>query len=177
MKFGKRLSVIASIATVAWIVPAFSAQAQSSGCTLAAADCQLITSATANIAKETSFVQTFTFKVDIKGDSPVSIQASGTGPFSVDSTQKDQAALIKSIQAQLDIKGSSAASGTTAAQSGNVSIVVKDGVLYVQDPKTQKWQGTELSKLMSAAQKLGQWQRLGSIQQCHRAKGDCTNHK
>jgi hypothetical protein len=152
MKFGKRLGVIASIATVAWIVPAFSAQAQGSGCTLAAADCQLLTSATTNIAKETSFVQTFTFKVDIKGDSPVSIQASGTGPFSVDSTQKDQAALIKSIQAQLDIKGSSAASGTTPAQSGNVSTIIKDGVLYVQDPKTQKWMGTELSKLISAAQ-------------------------
>jgi len=152
MKFGKRLGLIASVATIAWIVPAFSAQAQGVGCTLAAADCQLLTSAAANVAKETSFVQTFTFKIDIKGDSPVSVQSSGTGPFSVDSTLKDQTALLKSIQAQLDITGSMAASGTNPAQSGKVSTIVKDGVLYVQDPKTQKWMGTDLTKLVSAAQ-------------------------
>jgi len=154
MKFGKRISLIASVAMVAGLMPVFSAQAQGATCTLAASDCQLLTDATTNIAKENSFVQTFTFKVDIKGDSPASLQASGTGPFSVDDSSGDQNKIIKSIQAQLDITAS-ATSGSNPAQSGSASVIIKDGILYGQNSTDKTWKGIDLiaaiAKMQSSA--------------------------
>ena len=150
MKFGTRFSLIASVAMAAGLVPAMSAQAQGSTCTLAAADCQLISDASANVAKENSFVQTFTFKVDIQGSSPATLTVTGSGPFAVDASAniKDQKAVINAIQMQLDL----AASGSTSAQSGKISIVIKGGNLYIQDPTTSKWTGIDLNVGITQAQ-------------------------
>jgi len=117
-------------------------------CTLSAADCQLLSDARGNLAKESSFAQHFNFALALIGDHPVNVQASGTGVFSLDTTNvQDHATLFKAIQFQLDINGS--ASLGTIQQSGKTGIVLKDGILYGLNPLDDTWTGIDLVKTMT----------------------------
>ncbi len=149
MKFGKRFGLVAATAALT-LMPAIGSLAQGT-CTLAAADCTALSTADTNLAKETSFAMAFEFSLDIKGDSPASAQASGTGQFAVDpSKMTDPTAAANGIQLQLDAKGSG--SGTSSG-SGSLSVVITNGVAYFKTD-TQDWQGVNLADAI----KLGQAQ-------------------
>ncbi len=149
MKLGKRLSLLAAAALMAGLVPAIGANAQAtSGCTLSATDCQLLTDAAGNLAKESSFVQDFEFTVSIKGANGGDINVTGTGPFGLVSgatvNSSDPTAAFKAFQLQMDISGSSKGGGQD--QSGTFSMIITDGVFYFKTATTD-WQGLKLSDL------------------------------
>ena len=110
MKLGKRLIWLAATTMMFAAVPAFGVGAQAaSGCTLSAADCGLLDAATANVAKETSFVQDFEFNATItSAGKTMTVKAAGSGPFGVDTkaNMKDPAKALDAITLQVDISGS-----------------------------------------------------------------------
>ncbi|MHB8627667.1 MAG: hypothetical protein ACYDBJ_20180 [Aggregatilineales bacterium] len=154
MKFGKRLGLLAATAALC-LTPAIGSLAQGMTCTLAAADCTTLATADTNAAKETSFAMEFEFSLDIKGDSPASAQATGTGQFAVapNTSTTDPTAMANGIQLSLDAKGSGKGANSG---SGAVSLVVTNGVLYFKTDK-QDWQGVKLADAI----KLGQAQMAG----------------
>jgi len=159
----KRLGMMAALVGVLGIVPAFGAHAQSAGaCTLAAADCTLLTTANSNVGKETSFTQDFDFKVTVKtGTQNVDISATGTGPFTVNTgaSMTDMNSVHNAVDMALDITGSTTGTGTD--QSGKFSMVITKGVFYFKTDK-QDWQGVKLSDALKAAQSQGSSMTGGS---------------
>jgi len=154
VKFGKRFGLLVATAALT-LAPAIGSLAQGMTCTLAAADCTALATADANVAKETSFAMEFEFSLDIKGDSPSSAQATGTGQFAVapNISMTDPTALANGIQLALDAKGSGTGS---SSGSGSISLVVTNGVAYFKTD-TQDWQGIKLADAI----KLGQAQMAG----------------
>ena len=148
MKFGKRFGLLAATAALT-LMPAVGSLAQGT-CSLAAADCTALSTADANLAKETSFAMEFEFSLDVKGDSPASAQASGTGQFAVDPkiSMTDPTAAANGIQFQLDAKASSSGSSSS---SGSVSVVITNGVIYFKTDK-QDWQGAKLADVFKSIQ-------------------------
>jgi len=150
VKFGKRFGLVAALVLTAAISAPVFAQ-DSSGCTLAAADCKILSTADSNISKETSFTQAFDFNVDVNtGSQKVNIKASGTGPFGVVANATDP---LGGFQMQMDMTGST--TGTGSDSSGTINIIIVDGVLYLKgnvgSQKMDTWQGVKLSDLQSLA--------------------------
>lgn len=155
MKLGKRLGLVAAIAALS-LAPMIGSLAQGMTCTLSAADCQTLTTANTNIAKETSFAFSYEFKADIKGDSPVTGDSTGSGQFSITApaTMTDPTAWANAIQFSIDSKGSGSGGGSSG--SGSLSVVVTGGVAYFKT-SSQDWQGVNLADAI----KMGQAQAAG----------------
>jgi len=152
VKFGKRLGFLAAIAALC-LAPVISSLAQGT-CTLAAADCQTLATADANVAKETSFAYSYEFKADVKGDSSFSGDSTGSGQFSITAPANvtDSTAWANGVQWSLDAKGSGTGGGSSG--SGSVSIVVTGGVVYYKTA-TQDWQGFKIADAFGSNQAAG----------------------
>ncbi len=126
------------------LVPTAFAQGVDLNCLgLSADDCKIVTDATANTANLRSFNQSFTFELNVSGietldpsAEPVSLRASGSGPFVLDPTA---ASMENGVAMALDI------TGEANGESGMFSLVIVDGVLYFKDPTSDKWMGMKLS--------------------------------
>src|ERR1700694_3183105 len=100
------------------MVPAVTASAQVT-CTLAAADCKMLSTADSNIPKESSFNMDFAFTTTIKsGSQTVAVKADGTGMFAVvpGASITDTTSAFNSFQLSTDVTGST--TGTNPDQSG-----------------------------------------------------------
>lgn len=154
MKSFKRLSLFLALVVVVGVLPAVSARAQAACFGLADADCKILSTADANLAKETSFNQEFTFslKTDANGQN-VNVSATGSGPFAVDAkamssaTASDPTAALSGLKLQMDVQGS--AKGNGSDQSGKFSIIIVDGVFYYNANDGKGWQGAKLSDIAS----------------------------
>jgi hypothetical protein len=128
------------------------ARAQGAGCTLAEADCKALAAADANIAKMTSFAQTYDFQFKVNsGTTNVEVTSKGSGVFAIDPaalTGSDPTAALGGLKLTLDFDGSTKGTGTD--QSGKAQVVIVDGVLYANDGKTG-WMGIKLADVLTAA--------------------------
>jgi hypothetical protein len=142
--------VVLMMTLVAFNAPA---RAQGAGCGLSDADCKILATADANIAKITSFAHSYDFalKVNAQGQT-VDVTSKGSGVFSVDPagmTGSDPTAALGSLKLTLDLDGAAKMTGND--QSGKAQLVVVDGVIYANAGDGKGWQGVKLSDLLSQA--------------------------
>lgn len=122
-------------------------------------DCAIISQATANTANIQSFTQNFTFEFTVSGmaamsggsgPDSMSIKADGSGPFTFNPAATDPTAMFNMA---MDINGS--VTGTGEDQSGSVSFVIVDGVIYAKD-ESGAWKGAPLAEIAeSFTQQMG----------------------
>ncbi len=149
MKSVKRLGIMLALVAIVGVLPAFGARAQGMTCTLAADDCKILSTADANVSKETSFNQDFSFSLKASGTSSVDVEATGSGLFGLDSgASMTDFTSGKGIKLTLDITASTKGMGSD--QSGKTNLVIVDGVAYVNVNDGKGWQGVKLSDAMQA---------------------------
>ncbi len=154
MKSFKRLSLLLALVLVVGSLPAISVRAQATCFGLADADCKILSTADANVVKETSFAQEFTFSLKANNNGQATeINATGTGSFAVDPAMmgkmnmSDPTAALAGLKLSLDVTGST--KGTGSDQSGKASLIIVNGVIYANANDGKGWMGAKLSDLTS----------------------------
>lgn len=152
MKSLKRFALMLAVLMMATVAFAGPAHAQGASCGLSDADCKILATADANIAKMTSFAHSYDFSLKVSANGQgANVASKGAGIFEIDPAAmsgSDPTAALGSLKLTLDLDGSADASGQK--QSGKAQVVIVDGVLYANDGKTG-WQGIKLADVLTQA--------------------------
>lgn len=146
MKVLFRLATFAVVAALMVISPAFPALAQGDGnplCNgLEAADCEVLTNSAANLEGLTSFrapSYAISFDADIEGDQ-MAFSAAGNAAFMLPADPMNP---TEGLMVYLQIDNAMANDGTQS-QEGSATVLVKDGMAYVN--YNDQWYGDSLDE-------------------------------